>query len=51
MAILKDLKLKDIIYHKDLLTIITSSMEKNFYDQPIDSDIRQYEEIRKSTTG
>ena len=50
MAILKDLKLKDIIYHKDLLTIITSSMEKNFYDQPIDSDTRQSEEIRKSPT-
>ena len=24
---------------------------KNFYDQPIDSDIKQYEEIRKLTTG
>ena len=24
---------------------------KNFYDQPIDSDIKEYEEIRKLTTG
>ena len=24
---------------------------KNFYDQPINSDIKQYEEIRKLTTG
>ena len=24
---------------------------KNFYDQPIDSDIKRYEEIRKPTTG
>ena len=24
---------------------------KNFYDQPIDSDIKGYEEIRKLTTG
>ena len=25
--------------------------EKNFYDQPADSDIKRYEEIRKLTTG
>ena len=25
--------------------------EKNFYDQPIDSDIKRYKEIRKLTTG
>ena len=24
---------------------------KNFYDQPIDSNIKSYEEIRKLTTG
>ena len=24
---------------------------KNFYDQPIDSDIKRHEEIRKLTTG
>ena len=27
-----------------------SSMEKNFYNQPVDSDIKRYEEIRKLTT-
>ena len=44
---LKGIKLEDIIYHKVLLRIITSlSLEKNFYDQPIDSDIKRYEEIR-----
>ena len=26
-------------------------MEKNVYDQAIDSDIKQYEEIRKLATG
>ena len=26
-------------------------MEKNFYDQAIDSDIKRYEKIRKLTTG
>ena len=26
-------------------------MEKNFYDQPVDHDIKQYKEIRKLTTG
>ena len=26
-------------------------MEKNFYDQAIDSDIKRYKEIRKLTTG
>ena len=26
-------------------------MEKNFYDQAIDSDIKRYEETRKLTTG
>ena len=30
---------------------MSSSMEKIFYDQAIDSDIKQYEEIRKLTTG
>ena len=29
----------------------TSINEKNFYDQPIDSNLKQYEEIRKLTTG
>ena len=44
MRILKDLKLKDITYQKALLTIkASSSMEKTFYDQPMDSDIKRYE--------
>ena len=51
MLILKDLKLKGITYQKELLIIIKSSpMEKNFYDQPSDSDIKRYKEIRKLTT-
>ena len=34
-----------------LIIIASSSSEKNFYDQAIDSDIKRYEEIRKLTTG
>ena len=50
--LLKDLKLKGINYQKELLVIITSlSMEKKFYDQPTDSDMKRYEEIIKLTTG
>ena len=26
-------------------------MEKNFYDQPVDSNIKQFKEIRKVATG
>ena len=49
MRILKNLKLKDISYKKVLLIIITSSsMEKALM---IDSDINQYEELRKLTAG
>ena len=48
MIILKDLKLKDIIYQKQLLIIITSL---SFYDQPLDSDIKRYKGIRILTTG
>ena len=33
---------------KNYNVIITG---KNFYDQPIDSDIKRHEEIRKLTTG
>ena len=51
MTILKDLNLEDNIYQKVLSRITTSSsMEKNFYDKPIHSDIKQYEEIRKLIT-
>ena len=52
MRIGKDLKLEDITYCKTLLTtIISSSMEKNFFDQPINSDTQRYKEIRQLTTG
>ena len=44
--LLKDLELKGITYREELLIIMSSSMEKNFYDHPIDSDIKQYEENR-----
>ena len=47
MLVLKDLRLEDIIDQ----IIMLSSTEKNFYDQPIDSDIKRFEEIRKLTTG
>ena len=48
ITLLKDLKLEDIIYQKESLKITTLlSMEENFYDQPIDCDIRSYEGIRK----
>ena len=36
-------------YFKVLKTMIING--KNFYDQTIDSDTKQYEEIRKQTTG
>ena len=37
----------EILYQNELLIIITSSlMEKNFYGQPIDSDINWYKEIK-----
>ena len=45
MPILKDLKLEDIIYEKELLIIIMSSLLEHFYDLAIDSNIQQYEEI------
>ena len=37
----KRLKLEIIFYQKVLLRIITSLMEKTFYDQPIGSDMKQ----------
>ena len=46
MTMLKDLKLDRII---DNYNIIING--KNFYDLAIDSDMNQYEEIRKLTTG
>ena len=41
MTMLKDLKLKDIIYQKELLTIIMSSSVENVYGQPLDSHIKR----------
>ena len=50
MTMLKDLKLEDVIYQKAYSKIIAlSSMEKNFYNQTIDSDIKWYEESKKLT--
>ena len=42
--------IEDIIY-KRVLFIIISSVEKNFYDQAVDSDIKRYEENRQLTIG
>ena len=50
MTMLKDLKLKHIMYQKAQSKIITSSMEKNFYDQELDSDIKWYKKIQKLIT-
>ena len=51
MPILKDLKLKHIIYQKAQSTFRTSSsMGKRFDDQAIDSDVKRYEEVIKSIT-
>ena len=46
----KGIKLEGITYQKVLIRIIITSQRKMFYDQPVDSDIKQYREIRKSTT-
>ena len=49
MTMLKDLKMKGVTYQKVLTRVIISwSMDKS-YDHPIDSDVKWYEEIRKST--
>ena len=46
LTMLKDLMLKNIIYQKVKSKIIMwSSMEKTFYDLPIDSDIKRYEKL------
>ena len=52
MAILKDLKLKDIIQQKGVIdnyNVIING--KDFYEHAINSDIKRYEEIRKLITG
>ena len=52
MSMLKDLKLEDIIYQKDIISNYNAIINgKNFHNQPIDSDIKRYEEIRKLATG
>ena len=38
------------MHQKAQSKIITSSIEKNFYDQELDSDIKWYEKIKKLTT-
>ena len=38
------------MYQKAQSKIITSSMEKNFYDQELDSDIKWYKKIQKLIT-
>ena len=40
MPILKDLNLKGNICQKRLLILMSSSIEKNFYDRAIGSDIK-----------
>ena len=48
----KDVKLEDVIYKKVLwITQNVIISRKNFSDQPIDSDIKRYEEIKKLPTG
>ena len=45
MPILNDLKLEDITYKKTLSRIAVADEKwKNFYDQPISSDTKRYEE-------
>ena len=54
MAMQKGIKLGGIICQDVLSSIIMSSSKEkllNFYDQPIDSDIKRYEEIRKLAIG
>ena len=51
MTFLKNLKLEDTAYQKELIIITSSAMEKIFYYQEIDADIKQYEKIRKSALG
>ena len=45
----KGIQVKDIISQKVLSRFIING--KKFYDQPIDSNIKRYREIRKVATG
>ena len=49
MTMIKGSKPEGNIYQKMLSKIITSAAEKNFNDQPNDSDVKRYKEIRKLT--
>ena len=51
MSILKDLKLKKNYLKGVIKNYSVLSMAINFYDQPIDSDIKRYEGKRKLATG
>ena len=49
---LKDIKTEGIIYQKVIINNYNVIINgKNFYDQPIDSDVKRYEEIRKLAIG
>ena len=50
ILILKDLKLKGINNQKIIINYVIIN-RKNFYYQPIDSNIKPFEEMRKLTTG
>ena len=44
--------LKNIFFQElKLKTATLKSMEENFYDQPINDSIKQYDEVRKISTG
>ena len=47
----KRLKVKRYYSPKGIIDNYVIITRKNFYDQPIDSDIKQHEEIGKVTTG
>ena len=52
MQMLKDLKLENVFLPKRIIKNYNNIINgKNFYDQAIDSDIKQYKEIIKLITG
>ena len=51
MLILEDLKLENIAYQKDKIKNNNIINRISFFNQPIVSDKKRYEEIRKLTTG
>ena len=51
MSLLKDLKFEDFTYQKVYYWELKVSISgKNVYDQTVDFEVKQYEEIRKLTT-